>query len=852
MVNKHCPGPNQKSIKQMIRIYLLLGFILCSTTHAQVDVIPPPAAPLSLAPPQADYYGVDNGIAAFISGFAKVIQNRNTYYIDANGTAVFDYIKDNGRASLGNKYSIEEYQKQLLQSDRLPWAVLDIVKQGKYGVLSPAGDLILPPIYDEIDRVGTAYWMLSLDGKKTYYLPHKKWLPFFDDIGYLDGRYFDVQQQGKWGIYDAKEGKMVIQAHYDAFDYCGGCSKTANYVYASKNAKWGIINWQEKVLVPFQYDHQHRNMRSDNWVQSFAKNGQAVVVNIVTNKELEWNDASGFINNNLLVYKKDGKYGIYNKEGELQLPFIYDKIENPNDEPYATGNADYFVVKQGNLSGVIDADGQVIIPLSYDAVRICLNHFIATKADISYLLDKNNNLLLTVPNATITAIHEGECSNTDALPIFKVKQRAYWGIYFATTHQYYEPQFYDVTMDHQTSGDSPYWIVADSQGVKTVFDAAGTLVLPALYNGYTVKKEFPEHLIQVKQQQAIGIYDTKLKREFIPTKYADYFDVIGTRKKAIICRSGDYTSTKIELRDWNGQRITNHLYTDIISLDSISYLLTDVEQSRYALYKTDSGSLTHLPYKQIELIGSNKVVAVRKDKAVWSLYHTSRLKELPGSYLLQSTTEDLPASTENIPLLHYFRNGMGLISLHNKNGFIDEDGKQIFKPMYDFVKEYNSAGIAFVGNYKDNERTIKGGYIDKKGKFLLPLQDINYDDIDHNNTLASMMIVSKEDPNKLSTKKGLINSKGKVLIDVLYDDIFAIKDSKYIVVLSGKKYGFLDDKGNWLIKPEYDDLGVMSYHFDTYYFPNQLFPMPVKKDGKWFYLTASGDFLKINGENLIY
>lgn len=835
----------------MIRICLLLSFVTCTTSYAQDDRLPPPVVPVSINPLSSNNYGVDSGISAFICGYAKVIQQHSSYYIDENAKAAFDYIKENSRATLGNKYSIEEYQKQILQPDQLPWSVLDIVNKGKHGVLSPTGAILLQPIYDEIDRVGSAYWTISLDGKKSFYLPHQQLLPFFEDIGYLDGRYFDVKQQGKWGIYDSKYKKMVVKANYDGFDYCGGCSKKSDYVYASKDGKWGIINWNEEVLIPFEFDHQHRYMRSDNWVQSFAKDGQAVIVNVISNTEFKWDNPDSFLFNNSLIYKNEDYFGIYDKEGKLAVPFIYDRISNPYNEPYVTKNGDYLLVQQGDFSGVINTAGQVIIPLIYDEVSVCLDHFVGKKGDITYLLDKNNNTLLTISNAIITAVDESGQSNSIAQAIFKVKQRAYWGIYFADTKRYFEPQFYELNVDYKTVGDSPYWIVGDSQGVKTLIDTDGTIILPTLYNGYTVKKEFPAHWIQVKQNDAIGVYDTQLKRELIPIKYADYFDVIGDRKKTVICRSGDYRTRKIELRDWNGRLLADESYTDIISLDSISYLLSDVEHFRHALFNTDSRVLTPLPYKQIELIGSNKLIAGLKEKGSWILYHISRLKELPGTYQLEIIGENAAERRNDLPKLYYYKNGMGLMSAFNKYGFIDENGRQTVPTIYDQVKDFNSNGTVYVVQYNDNERSVKAGFIDKKGRDVVPLQHLDYNAINDDSFIGSLLLLSKYDPINLSTKKGLANNSGKVLINAVYDDIFSIKDKKYIVVVEGEKYGLLDDKGAWLIKPEYDDLGVMSYHFDTYYFPNQLFPMPVKKEGKWFYLTEKGDRLGLSGNHLI-
>src|SRR5690606_31780598 len=130
---------------------------------------------------------------------------------------------------------------------------------------------ILEPVFQQIEYLSDAHWKVTKAGQQTITTPTGDVLPYFDEVGYLDGRYFDVKVDDKWGLYDSESQALTTPAIYDGFDYCGGCGRKPDYVYAQQNGKWGIVSFDNRTLVPFAYEHSHWNgMRSGVWVSSFT------------------------------------------------------------------------------------------------------------------------------------------------------------------------------------------------------------------------------------------------------------------------------------------------------------------------------------------------------------------------------------------------------------------------------------------------------------------------------------------------------------------------------------------------------------------------------------------------------
>ena len=207
-------------------------------------------------------------LGAFRQGWATIREGRDEYYIDTQGEKL--RIDNPNNVIWGAAHAIDEYNAELQENPvLLPRNVILFERNGLWGIVDPKGEVVIPAEYNHIDIRYRQFWKLHKGSKVAVYLPDGDILPFFEDIGYLDGEYFDVKQDDAWHIYRKSAGRIITNTAYEEFDYCGGCGSTSPYVYAKKNGKWGIIDWQGNVLVPFEFDHEHRSMRSDNWVASF-------------------------------------------------------------------------------------------------------------------------------------------------------------------------------------------------------------------------------------------------------------------------------------------------------------------------------------------------------------------------------------------------------------------------------------------------------------------------------------------------------------------------------------------------------------------------------------------------------
>ncbi|MDR1169052.1 MAG: WG repeat-containing protein [Heliobacteriaceae bacterium] len=155
-----------------------------------------------------------------------------------------------------------------------------------------------------------------------------------------------------------------------------------------------------------------------------------------------------------------------------------------------------------------------------------------------------------------------------------------------------------------------------------------------------------------------------------------------------------------------------------------------------------------------------------------------------------------------------------LVELNSKYGFINDKGKTIIQPQYDFADNF-SEGYAAV---KKNGRY---GYININGDFTIAPVYIRA--LDFHEGLASVMNNENE--------WLVINSKSKVQMKGLSN---SIKFSSGLADLtSGDKCGYIDKKGDWQIHPRY------SY---CYNFANGSATVKTE-DGKYAIINKDGKFI---------
>lgn len=160
-----------------------------------------------------------------------------------------------------------------------------------------------------------------------------------------------------------------------------------------------------------------------------------------------------------------------------------------------------------------------------------------------------------------------------------------------------------------------------------------------------------------------------------------------------------------------------------------------------------------------------------------------------------------------------FSEGVGLVLLNDKWGYIDKIGIEIIPCQYDGANDF-SEGLAAV------ELNGKYGYIDKSGTLVIPYK---YDLVfEFSEGLACV---------KLNEKWGLINKNGTEVAPCKYDDYPATILSSFegFVVRIGNKYGATDKNGKVVISCKYDDITGFSQGLSA-----------VKLNEKWGYIDTNG------------
>ena len=207
-------------------------------------------------PKNSQLYDEIKGI--YESGIIAVSNDNKWGFIYANGQEAypvcvedFKYtqsfipikIKDKWGALSTLDWKIEEVLPVIYDSVEVEHLGLrQCVADGKFGVIDPAGNNIVPPIYDSADIVCCDF-ANKVIGKKEG----------ANDAVYIPPQYIEVSKDGKWGVFDVF-GNEKIPVMYDVLSFSYDHN---DLIPAFLNGKWGYINIDNEIIIPFIYDEAH-------------------------------------------------------------------------------------------------------------------------------------------------------------------------------------------------------------------------------------------------------------------------------------------------------------------------------------------------------------------------------------------------------------------------------------------------------------------------------------------------------------------------------------------------------------------------------------------------------------------
>jgi hypothetical protein len=385
-----------------------------------------------------------------------------------------------------------------------------IKRNGKYGICSTTGKVLMEPEYSEMNCEGdlciVSRYIEQSEQTKMGLINHKalkEVVPtIYEHIESLsyEGDYL-FKQNNKYGLM-SKTGKIILPANYnflkatDLYDndqwvLANAYGEVTQSYYGSDvtGGNWGVINKKGDTILPFKF--KEISFENDSLVNLLDYDGKAYLMNfptqrILTNTEANYLSKINYdYENPIFIMGKDvtrgeygdatgGTYGLVTSKGEELVSFNYSEI---------TLESEHFIANSIDFNGydLLNKEGKVLINRA------------------STIVPLNDSLFLIQANgkASIYNVNSSQYSLTNNFTDFVTPEYNYgygpinigvknskdqWGILNKQGELLIEPQYCDVM-----SSSDGYVIVAQCGAVGAAFkygviDLMNNIVIPFEYD----------------------------------------------------------------------------------------------------------------------------------------------------------------------------------------------------------------------------------------------------------------------------------------------------------------------------------------------------------------------------------
>ena len=306
-----------------------------------------------------------------------------------------------------------------------------------------------------------------------------------------NSRLIPFVSNSKWGYSDRK-GNIIIKPVYDSVGFFNSSSvgaKYLTYAYVYQNKKMGVIDTQNKMILPTTY--------------KYVKNVYETLHFIATNIE--------------------GKSGLVSIENQVLIPFEYDQLDEVLNFS--------FILKKNKKIGLADVNGKIVIPVIYDQIVFVDEDKSTNKCRWRVSNDKvtqylftdiyenpNNEVFQTVGNIetaennlTSYIIDENLKDFEEKIPIryqsnlYLLRKKNLYGFCDVKQKIGFKPKFKKIDYYFNTydfkRGKTHYLLIEDNDK-KGLIDGYGNVLLEANYE--TIKKEY--HYLEVIRNSETGVF----------------------------------------------------------------------------------------------------------------------------------------------------------------------------------------------------------------------------------------------------------------------------------------------------------------------------------------------------------
>lgn len=495
----------------------------------------------------------------------------------------------------------------------------------------------------------------------------------------------------------------------------------------------------------------------------------------------------------------------------------------------------YFVLKQNDLYGVIDKEGNTIIAPEYNEIKIPNPEkgiFICYLEDTTKIFNEKKEQIMTKYN--------------DVQPI-RLKNIASDLMYEKSILKYSKDGKYGLVNFEEKVITKPIYDEIDSLPYKEgellvkqnekygVINMIGNKILDIAYDkievdGYYTDEnhyQYAGYIVSIKTQEGYryGYLNYKGK-EILKAEYNDIIRVKeiedNTNSYLIHAKNGQYGITK------NENQILQNEYQSI-RYDATNKIFVIEKSKKYGIANLDGKVIVPIQYNQIDITGIYLYAQNEQETTVYN--NDGTIADI------DSNTSILNTSNEQYKIKINNTNG-------TKYGVINQEGTTLIEDKYNYIEYlYDTYFIVSIENGKLGILDDKGATkIELNHDSLQKIQDTNLVQatLSENKTtqiysqnmekiceLQNASIEVKNDYIKIynETEIKYFNKDGKELKNT---EVFS--DNKLFVKMENNQYGFVDKNGTLVVDYKYDK----AYEFNEYGFA------AIRKNGKWGAINEEG------------
>lgn len=503
-------------------------------------------------------------------------------------------------------------------------------------------------------------------------------------------KYFLLYENNKMGVIDTN-GKVIIEPRYDSiqipnpskevficlYDYNTQTEEYKTKVLNEKNEE--IFTKYEKVTA-IPLNGIASEIPYEKSVLIYEKDGKYGLINfegkVIRKAHYEEIQGLTYKEGELLV-KKDNKYGIINIKGAEIIKPEYNSIiaDNFYDESSKYKLAGYIVVKNIDSNynyGYIRYDGKVLIKPEYTAISRIID--IKDTEDI-YLVVQNKTKVGLIKNKDIIINFDyKELEYNKDNNILTARKNAKSGILDLQGQEILPIEYDELSINGM-------YVYTKNEGEEKCFDITGKEIEGKKYKSVTKINDGKFYLI-IDENSLYGLLNNE-KETLIESKYSyleylfeNYF--IAYNKKLGVINS-------------KGENVIDFKYD----------VLSKIENSNVVQAKNISENTVELYSKEMKSLGifKNAVITKRDNYIEVNYEKNTKYFNLDGKELLNTEI--------------YYNNTLFSVEENGKWGFKNKNEDIIIDCIYDEVTEFNEYG--FAGINKDG----KWGVIDTNKNIIL-------------------------------------------------------------------------------------------------------------------------------------